>query len=963
MTRLRGPALARMSPVLVGRDDVLALALRRWRGAVDGAGHLLMISGEAGIGKTRMLSELVERIGDARLLTASAFPREAHSPGGMLLNLADDLARSGDEQRAAALRERIVADSDDAADAARRRRLLVGDLARILEPALVDRPTLLMAEDAHWADEVSLEVLARLVPVIGMSPCLVLVTLRSDESSHDSPLGPWRTRLLAQRQAEEVRLGRLGRGDVAAMAEAIQRAPLAAALVDVLLERSDGIPLHVEELLASGDEAVPETIAESVRTRAGRLPAEAREILLAASVIGRSFEADLLETVAHAEAGQVDRALRELADEHFVLEAPSGETYVFRHALLCDAVYRTIPLHRRRELHVAVATESIRRGLAEAMISDHFERAREFDDAHRHALAGARDAASRSAHREAAALFRRALRTAPASIEPLERARLAAGLAAELLAVDDAREASVHLSEAIATLRSLGRETDAATLVPDLMLARHLLGASLDERAELAHTALSRLDAALVPKVAGAAPRAALLAALAAAHMLDRRLEESAAFGGRAEATLETAEASARARKPVGAAFAALPGPEQLRIALDATLGVVLAFAGRGDEGWARLESAIRRAERARFEQEAARAHRMIGSSASVLLDYSRAERCLARGIEYTARVERWNDHHYLVAHSAHVRWAVGDWDAAEERARRAIATGAGITTRITALHVLGFLALGRGRWSDARQHLEQSRQLAESMGELQRLSPSLWGLAELALGQGDPVTAVALCERALAASRAVDDAAYLFPFAVTGTRAHLATAGPSAARSWIDRCAEPIRRRALPGTLTALVHAEGLLAAALGEHETARALLASAETGWASSGRWWEGAWALIDLAEAVLSAGRASEGPAATAAATAARSRAEAVGAEPLARAAAAVLGRLASTAPLSARELDVARLIAEGATNRAIAERLVIAPKTVSAHVEHILTKLGASRRTEIAAWVTRADAPGR
>lgn len=949
MTRRRGPALARMSPVLVGRDDVLALAVRRWRGAVDGAGHLLMISGEAGIGKTRMLSELVERIGDARLLTASAFPRESLAPGGMLLNLADDLARSGDEHRATALRDRVGAESDGGVDAARRRRLLVGDLARILEPALVDRPTLLLAEDAHWADEVSLEVLARLVPVIRASPCLIVVTLRSDEGSPPSPLGSWRTRLLAQRLAEEVRLARLGRDEVATMAEAIEGGRLARTVIDVLLERSDGIPLHVEELLAAGPAAVPETIAASVRARAERLPEEAHEILLAASVIGRSFEADLLETVARAGAGQVDRALRELADEHFVVEAPSGESYVFRHALLCDAVYRTIPLHRRRELHAAVATESMRRGLAEAMISDHFERAREFDDAHRHALAGARDAASRSAHREAAALYRRALRTAPASIEPLERARLAAGLAAELLAVDDAHEAAAHLTGAIEILRSLGRETEAAALVPDLMLARHLLGASLDERAELARTALSRLDAALMPEAASPAPRAALLAALAAAHMLDRRLEEAAVFGGRAEALLDAADER----------VAAHPS-EPLRIALAATLGAVLAFAGRGEEGWARLESAIRSAEPAGLEQEAARAHRMIGSSASVLLDYPRAERCLARGIDYTAEVERWNDHHYLVAHSAHVRWAIGDWDAAEERARRAIATGDGITTRITSLHVLGFLALGRGRWSEARQQLEESRRLAERMGELQRLSPSLWGLAELAVGQGDPVTAVALCERALAASRDVDDAAYLFPFAVTGTRAHLATAGAAAARSWIDRCAVPIRRRALPGTLTALEHAEGLVAAALGEHEAARALLASAETGWASSGRWWEGAWALVDLAEAVLSAGRATQGSA-TAAATAARSRADAVGAEPLARAAAAVLASLASRAPLSARELDVARLIAEGATNRAIAERLVIAPKTVSAHVEHILTKLGASRRAEIAAWVARAEAP--
>lgn len=945
-----------MSPVLVGRDDVLALALRRWRGAADGAGHLLMITGEAGIGKTRMLSELAERVGDARLLTASAFPRESDAPGGMLLNLADDLARSGDQERAASLRERIAAESDQGGDTARRRRLLVGDLARILESALGDRPTLLLVEDAHWADEVSLEALARLVPVIRSSSCLVVVTYRSDDAVPGSSLATWRARLLAQRQAEEARLGRLARGDVAAMAQAITGAALAPALVDVLVERSDGIPLHVEELLASGPETVPDSIVESVRVRADRLPAEVRAIMLAASVIGRSFDADLLSIVAHASPEAVEHALQDLADEHLVVGDSSGDVFVFRHALLCDAVYRTIPPRRRRELHAAVARESLTRGLAEAMISDHFERARELAAAHRHALAGAREASRRSAHREAASLYRRAQRTAAATLAPLDRARLGAELAAELLAVDDAHGAAAQCVAAIELFREQGAELAAAALVPELMAARHLLGAGLDERSDLAHATLARLDTARPDEGArldtaapsDAAVRGSLLVALAAAHMLDRRLEEAAQFGARAEAMLTAADQESDV-------------PDPLAISLDATLGSVLVFAGRSEEGWARLESAIRVAENARLEREAARAHRMIGSSASALFEYVRAERWLARGIEYTAQVERWNDHHYLVAHSAHVRWAVGDWDAADELARRAIAAGDGITTRITAFHVLGYVALGRGRWLEARQHLDQSRLLAERMGELQRLSPSLWGLAELALGQGDPVTAVALCERALAASLVVDDAAYLLPFVVTGARAHLAVGGAAGAvdaRSWIDRCTAPLRLRALPGASAALDHAAGLASAALGDHHAAMGLLESAEDQWASIGRWWEGAAALLDLARVAASAGHPA---AAMAAATTARLRAETVGAAPLARAAAALLDRPVTPGPLTSRELDVARLIASGATNRTIAETLMIAPKTVSAHVEHMLTKLGASRRAEIAAWITRAEAP--
>lgn len=284
------------------------------------------------------------------------------------------------------------------------------------------------------------------------------------------------------------------------------------------------------------------------------------------------------------------------------------------------------------------------------------------------------------------------------------------------------------------------------------------------------------------------------------------------------------------------------------------------------------------------------------------------------------------------------------------------MAAGDGITTQITAMHARGFVALGRGLWQEARQYLEESRRLAERMGELQRLSPSLWGLAELALGQDDSATSLALCERALGASREVDDAAYLFPFVVTGARAHLANIGVSAAESWVDRCEVLLSRRSLNGTAATLDHARGLIAAARGDHDTACALLVEAEAQWGVIGRWWEGAWALVDLARAAAAAERVAQS---TAAAASAKLRAEVVGAQSVARLAATLLAPRPSMSLLSARERDVARLVAAGATNRSIAEQLVIAPKTVSAHIEHILAKLGASRRAEIAAWVARSE----
>jgi DNA-binding CsgD family transcriptional regulator len=309
------------------------------------------------------------------------------------------------------------------------------------------------------------------------------------------------------------------------------------------------------------------------------------------------------------------------------------------------------------------------------------------------------------------------------------------------------------------------------------------------------------------------------------------------------------------------------------------------------------------------------------------------------------------------------VQWAVGRWAEADQIARRALADGrGGITTRVTALHALGYVALGRGELAAAGEALGEARELGTKMRELQRLSPALWGLAEVALARGEPAMAAALAEEARVASAKVADAAYLFPFLVTGTRAHLALNDPRAARRWFDAVAAPIRTRAIPGTMPALDHARGLLEMAEGGTGQARTSLAAAATGWTERQRTWEGTWVSVDLARLHLRSNRRAD---AARLAADARTAATALGAAAIVAAADDILrvaGRGAEPepwAPLTSREFEVARLIADGSTNVEIAEELSITRKTVASHVEHILAKLGAGRRAEIAVWAsTRA-----
>ncbi|MDX6389100.1 MAG: hypothetical protein QOJ73_163 [Streptosporangiaceae bacterium] len=963
------------SPVLVGRDEFLALAKRRLAETAAGRGQLLFVAGEAGIGKTRLLGAIARhaQASNVAVLRAAAFPGDVQSFAGLLLDLASDLMSAAepalsDLGRSLSSRVRAIsagpgdgAAGDGAAgDAHRRRRLLVQDLADLLVTTDPGAPVLMILEDLHWADPLSLDVLGHLASRVATRPMLVAGAYRSDELYPQLPMRDLRARLLAQRLAEEIRLPRLGLDQTATMTSAVLGRPAPAQLVAAIHERSDGIPLHVEELLAAVDEdaltpqsgaavqaaAVPDTLGDAVLSRAHRLSTRTRDVASAAAVIGRSFDFDLLTAVTQAGPDQVAAALRELQEAYFVLPGADAVTFDFRHALIRDTLYADTDLPARRRLHESVARTAVERGYRDAFISAHFEQAQRPDLAYSRAVAAAREAASISAHSEALGLYRRAVRTRPGQLPALDRAELLAALGDEAAATDDNTAAAQAYQEAHELATSAGDRRAAAALVPRMVEVAHLLGDGLEARVGMLQAALDSLDG-----VAGAdRERARLRSGMAAAYMLDRRLDEAIAHWERSRSENRRVD------------------DNEATLNIYATLGSVLVFAGRLDEGWPLLENAIARASDSRQEAEAARGYRMIGSSASVLVEYDRAEQWLADGIRYADRAELWNHRHYMAAHLAHVQWATGQWDAATQTARRALADGrGGITTLITAQYVLGYLAMGQGDWDAASDLLADALAQGEQMAELQRLSPPLWGLAEVARCRGDHDTTLMLCERGYHASADVMDAAYLFPYLLTGVRAHLARGDADAAEAWSDQVGAVLRARAIPGTLPAIGHGRGLVLLARGEVAAAHQALESASEAWRTRRRFWEGTWARLDLAAAAVRARRRGEaarhvGEVRTIAATA--------GAAALVEAADRLTGSLHHGRPadpwhpLSAREFEVAQLVAAGLTNPQIAERLVLAPKTISAHVSHILAKLDVTRRAEIATWcaTVQRESPG-
>jgi DNA-binding CsgD family transcriptional regulator len=247
---------------------------------------------------------------------------------------------------------------------------------------------------------------------------------------------------------------------------------------------------------------------------------------------------------------------------------------------------------------------------------------------------------------------------------------------------------------------------------------------------------------------------------------------------------------------------------------------------------------------------------------------------------------------------------------------------------------------------------------IGSGAGEVPTRLTAAWGLAELDLLAGDPGAAYARCESALDEALATEERALLVPYVVSGVRAALGARRADLAEGWLVRL-----RQALDGWETvarpAIDHADGLLRMSAGFLVQGRIALEAAEAGWRARGRTWEASWARLDIAGCLLRANREAE---ALALLEPALFDARALGSRPL-EARAAELLEIARRRgaeeepwrPLTAREFEVARLVADGLTNGAIGEQLGLSPRTVGAHVEHILAKLGVTRRAEIAAWV--------
>jgi DNA-binding CsgD family transcriptional regulator len=379
---------------------------------------------------------------------------------------------------------------------------------------------------------------------------------------------------------------------------------------------------------------------------------------------------------------------------------------------------------------------------------------------------------------------------------------------------------------------------------------------------------------------------------------------------------------------------------------------------GNVAEGLATTMTVARSARDARQESTGVTAFRNTALLGVRVMDYDVARIGLEEGLRYADEIEQSYCRHVMASISAIVLWAEGRWDDARAVAEIELVEPGSRRGTLPAIDALGFVAMGRGELQRAREYFERSIAAGSDSGAAHLVLPARWGLAEVDVLDGNAEAALAACQAAADLAESTGERALLVPFVVTGTRAALAARRPDAAERWLGRVRAILAgwpRQARP----ALDHAEGLIRSASGSTVAARTVLEAAISGWDGLGRTWEGQWARLDLAACLLRSNRDAEAISVTREVIA---RADALGSRPLRDRAdehlAIARGRGAEEEPwrpLTAREFEVARLVADGLTNAAIGELLRLSPRTVGAHVEHILAKLAFTRRAEIAAWV--------
>jgi ATP/maltotriose-dependent transcriptional regulator MalT len=695
----------RQAGSLLERDAQLAGLDELLSGVVaSGRGRVVLIGGEAGVGKTALLREFCERRPQSvRLAWGACDALFTPRPLGPLFEVAEGLGGDLEELVGSGARAHEVSAA------------LLGELD-------TTKGAVLVLEDLHWADEATLDVLRLVARRVESSRTLVLGSYRDDELDRTHPLRIVLGELAPVRAVTRMKLDPLSPAAVAHFAETSAVDP------EDLYRRTAGNPFFVSEVLAGAAGDIPETVRDAVLARAARLDLEARTLLEAAAVATPQAELWLLEALAPDEMDRVEDCL-----VSGMLTATHGGV-AFRHELARLAIEQSLTPDRARELNrrALAALAAPPAGVPDlARLSHHAEAAGDEAAVLRFAPQAAARAASLGAHREAAAQYERALRFAEGE-PPAARAELLELRSHECYLSGQLDRALAAQEQAVAYRRELGdklREGDSLR-----SLARLLGFGGRTEEAERA--CLEAID--LLEQLEPGPELARAYGKMAQRRMNWDDAAGALEWGNRALELAERVDAS-----------------ETYVYAL-CTVGVAERLRGSTDAP-GKLERSLELARNTGLDDDAGRAYLNLAWSSIRQLRLTDAERYLAEGLDFTD--ERGLGYWWLclLALQASLRLMTGEWDAAAEGAAFALADPRRPrVSQIIALWVQGLVRARRGD-PDAWPSLDEAIRLAEATGELQQIAPVVTARAEAAWLDGRPEKVAGELQSALAVALRFD--------------------------------------------------------------------------------------------------------------------------------------------------------------------------------------------------------------
>ena len=666
---------------LVEREDFLNELQSAFTEATAGKGQFVLVSGEAGIGKTSLIERFTETQQQARLLWGACDALFTPRPLGPLYDIAPQ-AQSN-----------LLNLLEDEAPRA-------SILAAVLEEMDGRTPSIFVIEDIHWADEATLDLLKFLGRRVNRVKSMVVATYRDDEVGPDHPL----TLVLGNlphRSISRLRLSPLSESGVNKLAKRAGKP------IGDLFTVTGGNPFFVTEALASKTPGVPNTVRDAVISRARRLSASARAVLELVSIVPARTEMWLLN-----DAGIVGPAFDECVSSNMLL--CEDDTASFRHELARLAIEHSVAPSRRQSLHAQVLKALLKRDSETllARIVHHAKHAGDSAAVLKYAPMAARQAAALNAHRESASHYTTALQYADA-LTPNERAALFEGRSYEYFLTDQIEDAFASCHKALDIWKELGNQRKHGDNLRWMSRLAWFAGRKNDaERCAVeAIKILEELEPG--PELAMAYSNRSQL------HMLADESEDAIAWGSRA---IELAQK--------------LGATETLVHALN-NVGAAEMFVGK-EPGRIKLEESLRLALENHLYEYAARAYTNLADFDLRARQYELATPRLEDCIAYTTEVGFDAARLYMIAERARANFEQGDWQAATEDADYVLSQyRVSPVSRIPALAVLGHLRVRRGD-PDPESLLNEAHKLAIETRELQRIAPVSSARAELAWLKGD---------------------------------------------------------------------------------------------------------------------------------------------------------------------------------------------------------------------------------